>query len=242
MADDQMTLWKKEELELPIRTSPVRFAVDRGNGFSSEAWGVQVENTGDAYIYCRTGLPGQKVSLHESGKQHISFNVDDPSMKSYTGDRFMNQWSEPQYDDKAIPTLRLLFPTWGFQINSQQRDEQRAKWKKNQVLIPAHKEMVTVVSFVIVDSGRTLRKEDGSPPSAPFGVLRLRQGKSLFAIAGYEPERDLKDMVDKALQEIADMNDPKDMEGDNLTICLTGYTLENCIFMLPLLARYSPRL
>ena len=105
--------------------------------------------------------------------------------------------------------------------------------------------MVTVVSFVIVDDGTRLQKEEGSPPSAPFGVLRLRPGKSLFAIAGYEPERDLREKVDGALKEmlreVAATKDLKELEGEDLEICLTGYTLENCVFMLPLSGRYSAK-
>ena len=108
------------------------------------------------------------------------------------------------------------------------------------MLIPGDDEMVTVVSFVIMDDGVRLRKEKGSPLSVPFGVLRLRPGKSLWVIAGYEPEGDLRDAAGRALKEIAFATDPKQLEGEDLTICLTGYTVENCAFMLPLLGRYTP--
>ncbi|MCY4460009.1 MAG: hypothetical protein OXC26_06360 [Albidovulum sp.] len=245
MSNDEMTLWRRDGLVLPIRTSPIRFAVDRGNGLTSDAWGVSVEKNGDAYIYCRGGLRGQKVSLHSSGKQHISFNEDDPSMRNYKGDRFMNQWQEPEYEGKAIPTCRLLFPRWGLQLAPEQRKRKQARWDKNQVLIPGHAKMVTVVSFVIVDDGMRLRKEEGSLPSAPFGVLRLRPGKTLCAIAGYEPERNLREKVDDALREMAReieaTNDPNELGGKVLETCLTGYTLENCVFMLPLWARYTAK-
>lgn len=253
MINDQMILYARNGLKLPITTSPIRFAVEKGNGFKSNAWGVQVEKKKsgdvDAYVYCRDGMRAQKVSLHCSGKQHISFNEDDPSMRHYTGDRFMNQWREPQYDGKAIPTLRLLFPTWGLQLSSEQRTDNQSKWDRNQVLIPGHKEMVTVVSFVIVDEGTRLRKVNGSPPAGVFGVLRLRPGKTLAAIAGYEPERDLREKADEALKKIVAMNVvPKALKElaamnvvpKNLSICLTGYALENSAFMLPLLFRYIP--
>ena len=73
--------------------------------------------------------------------------------------------------------------------------------------------MVTVVSFVIVDDGTRLQKEKGSPPSAPFGVLRLRPGKSLFVIASYEPEENLREKVDEALKKIASTTDPETVGG-----------------------------
>ena len=47
----------------------------------------------------------------------------------------------------------------------------------------------------------------------------------------------LKEMV----REIATTKDPKELEGEDLEICLTGNTLENCVFMLPLSARYTAK-
>ena len=236
-----MTLWKRDGLELPLKTAPIRFAVQRRGGITSNAWGVNVERTGDAYIYCRDAMKDQKVSLHASGKQHISFDKNASNMRFDKGDRFMNQWWEPRHDERAIPTLRLLFPTWGLGLNAQQRKKTQRVWDRNGVLIPGDDEMITVVSFVIVDDDTRLRKAEESPPSAPFGVLRLRPGKSLFVIASYEPEGELRKKVDDALKEIASTTDPKLLEGDeDLTICLTGYTVENCTFMLPLSARYTP--
>ena len=241
MSNDEMTLWKRNDLELPLRTDPIRFAVKKRSGLTSNSWGVRVERMGDAYIYCRDAMKDQKVSLHASGKQHISFNKNALSMRSYTGGRFMNQWQEPQHSQKAVPTFRLLFPFWGLSLNAEQRGRVHAIWDKNDVLIEGHDKMVTVVSFVIVDDGTRLQKEKGSPPSAPFGVLRLRTGKSLFVIASYEPERDLREKVDEALKEIVSTTDPKLLEGEDLDICLTGYTVENSAFMLPLRARYRPQ-
>jgi hypothetical protein len=105
MSTDQMTLWRRDGLQLPLRTTRIRFAVMRKHGFTSNSWGVVVNRKGDAYIYCRDDLKDQKVSLHASGKQHISFNENTPSMRFYAGDRFMNRWREPQHTQKAIPTL-----------------------------------------------------------------------------------------------------------------------------------------
>ena len=237
-----MTLWKRDGLELPLRTGPIRFAVLRRDGITSNSWGVRVKRTGDAYIYCRDGMKDQKVSLHASGKQHISINKSNPRMRAFADNRFLNQWREPQHTEKAVPTLRLLFPYWGLVLNERQRRSAESVWENNNVLIPGHDEMVTVVSFVLIDDGTRLRKEDGSPPSAPFGVLRLRPGKSLFVIASYEPERDLREKAVEALRAIASTTDPKLLEGEDFTVCLTGYTVENCVFILPLSARYTPRI
>ena len=241
MSKDQITFWKRNGLELPLRTSPIRFAITKNDGFTSNSWGVRIEKKGDAYVYCRDSMQGQKVSLHTSGKQHISFDKNTLNMKFNDNDRFMNQWWEPKHTGEAIPTLRLLFPTWGLSLNTEQRNETQTVWEKNDVLIPADDKMVTVVSFIIMDDTTRLRKTEGSPPCALFGILRLRPGKSLFVIAGYEPEGDLRGIADAALREIASTTDRKLWEGDeDITICLTGYTVKNCIFMLPLSAQYTP--
>ena len=76
MSHDKLTFWIRNGLALPLRTECIRFAVERRNGLTSNAWGVRVEKTGDAYIYCRDTLKDQKVSLHASGKQHISVSKE----------------------------------------------------------------------------------------------------------------------------------------------------------------------
>ena len=85
MSNDEMTLLKRNGLELPLRTYPIRFAVKRRGGFTSNSWGVRVERKGDAYIYCRDSMKDQKVSLHASGKQHISFNENAASREVLYG-------------------------------------------------------------------------------------------------------------------------------------------------------------
>ena len=52
MINNEMTLWKRDGLELSLRTDCIRFAVMVRDGLTSNTWGVRVEQTGDAYIYC----------------------------------------------------------------------------------------------------------------------------------------------------------------------------------------------
>ena len=244
MGNDSMTFQIRDGLELPLRAQPIRFAVEWRNGLTSNAWGVYVEKKRekdvDAYISCRDHMKGQKVSLHASGKQHISFPKDFPGMGFSTGDRFMNQWREPQYTQNAIATFRLLFPPWGLRLNDEQRRKFQTVWDKNDVWVPGDDKSMAVVSFVIVNDSKRLRKAEGSPPSAPLGVLKLRPGKRLVVIAGYEPEGNWRETVENALKKIDSTTDPTQLEGDDLTICLTGDTVANSVFMLPLSVRYNP--
>lgn len=241
MSAEEMTLCRRDGIELPLRAAPIRFAVTGEGGFTSNSWGVYLVKKGDAYVRCRDAMTDQKVSLHASGKQHIRISDSALRKASLPGDGFMNQWWEPKHGKKAVPTLRLLFPPWGLSLDARQRAKVQDKWDKNDVLIPAHAEMVTVVSFVILDDSVRLRKEEGSPPSAPLGALKLGTGKSLFVIAGYESEGDLRAKADAALKQIARPPEVELSDGENLEVCLTGNTVENSTFILPLSVRYRRR-
>lgn len=230
---EEMVLWTKNNLKLPKESSPINFAVQKRSGLTSNAWGVQVENTGDAYIYCRDNMKGQKASLHASGKQHISFDENAPGMAKLTGRRFMNQWWEPQSESEAIATFKLVFPSWGIGLDAGQRIASRSKWNRNHVLIEGHDKFLTVISFVIIDDDKTLRKKEGSPPSYPIGILPLRPGKTLYVVAGWEPERNLKTRVNAALKKIpAAQAVPEEFRGNVLSLCLTGYSSTNSAFMV----------
>ena len=229
---EEMTFWTRHGLTLPRRESPIRFAVQQGNGLTSNAWGVHVENTGDAYVYCRDDLKGQKISLHKSGKQHISFDRG-LACQMGSSDRFMNQWHEPYFTQETIATLRLLFPAWGVGLNEQHRRTAKSAWNKNDLLIHGHDEFMTVVSFVIVDDGVTIRKKMGSYACCPIGILPLRPGKRLWVIAGWQPEGNLKTRVEEALSQIPVRKyPPEDAMGKTLSMCLTGESSPDSIYMV----------
>ena len=99
---------------LPLRSSPMRFAVMRKDGLSSNAWRVWVDPAPDAYVLCRDHMKEMKASLHQSGKQHIAF-TSKTGIEMTKGSRFWNQWTEPQYYDgsQVIPTLNLFFSRLG---------------------------------------------------------------------------------------------------------------------------------
>ena len=198
MSDEQLIFSVKSGVELPCRQSPLRFAVQMENGLTSNAWGVGVEKKGDAYIYCRDNMRGQKISLHKSGKQHISLDrslLSAPTIES----RFMNQWREPE-GSPVVPTFTLFFPRWGVGLNAEQRDTAKSTWAKNDILIRGDEACLTVVSFVILDAALTVPE---MPSRRPIGVLSLGSEKTLWVIAGREPERDLKALVEAALVTLA---------------------------------------
>ena len=64
---EEISFRTRSRLTLPMRKSPIRFAVQQTSGITSNAWGVQTENTGDAYVYCRDCMKGQKSAYIDPG-------------------------------------------------------------------------------------------------------------------------------------------------------------------------------
>ena len=152
----------------------------------------------------------------------------------------MNQWWEPQHETEAVATFKLVFPPWGIGLDADQRNTSRSTWNKNHVLIEGHDEFLTVLSFVIIDDNKTLRKKHGSPPSYPIGVLPLRPGKTLYVVAGWEPEGNLGARVDEALKKIPVAQAvPEEARGKVLSLCLTGYLSTNSAFMVVVPAQWN---
>ena len=187
MSSEQLNIYTRKNRTLPFTESPIRFAVTKKNGLTSNAWGVRVEETGDAYIYCRDMMKELKISLHQSGKQHIAFTKGS-ELEMTPGSRFWNQWREPPSQRPPVPTFKLVFPGWTLSFNEEDRKKGRPKkWDTNDILIEADDKLLTVVSFFITDTGCVPRQK--GLPSHPIGILPLRQGKDLCVLALREHER-----------------------------------------------------
>lgn len=228
-----LSLSAGKEALTPITESPIRFAVFYRNGCMSNAWGVKVEDTGDAYIYCRDNMAGQKVSLHASGKQHISLDPNPAANISHK--EFMNQWHEPK---EGIPTLRLIFPYWGVQLKEDQmiRD---SVWNKNGLFIEGHHEFLTVVSFFIVNEKAVMTKT-GGPPVFLMGELPLTPGKKLGITAGWEPDNGFKTKVKEALSQAANGMSEEALAKTNV-LCLMGWNEPNSAFMTTIPVTYKKK-
>lgn len=226
-----------KEAQVPTAINPIRFSILYRNWNTSNAWGVTVEKTFDGYIYCRDNMKGQKVSLHVSGKQHISIDPNSPSTVNLTDKQFMNQWHEP---DEGIATFRLVFPPWGIQLNEQQREKFHSTWKKNDIYIEGHHEFLTVVSFFIVGEGTTLRKR-GEFPGFLLGELPLKADTKLSIVAEWEPQRELKPTIERALRGTRSfVNMVGKYPNQTLAACVTGTCgIPNSIYMVSFPVVYS---
>ncbi len=211
---------------MPITKNPIRFAVLYRNGRTSNAWGVKVKDAGDAYIYCRDNMPGQKVSLHASGKQHISIDPTTQSTANITHKEFMSQWHEPE---EGIATFKLIFPPWGIQLSDEQTKDYGSKWKKNDIYVEGHHEFLTVVSFYILNEKANFHKK-GEFPGFLLCELPLKAGKKLGITAEWAPDRGFKTRVENAFSELVKGLSEQLLE-QTRALCVTGWNSPNSAFM-----------
>ena len=237
-AHTMFSLSTSQDAQVPMRKNPIRFAVLFRNGCTSNAWGVTVKPSGDAYIYCRDNMKGQEISLHASGRQHISIDPNTRHTTILTEKQFANRWHEP---DEGVATFRLLFPHWGIQLNQAQRNRLQSTWSKNDIYVEGHHEFLTLVSFYIVNDTAKFQKQ-GEFPGFLLGELPLRVGKKLGITAEWQPERDFKDKIGNAIMRMsATAQVWKDHADRTLAMCMTGNNGEpNSMYMVTFPVVYSP--
>ena len=163
------------------------------------------------------------------------------------GSRFWNQWNEPPQQRPAIPSFKLLFPSWGVQLTEDDRvktSEIKQRWKDNHVLIEGDDKNLTVVSFIILDDSTTLTLT-GTHSENLIGILPFRFGKSLFVVSNIEPEGDLRSKVESGLPK-ADLHlaqwlvDAQE-KGDTPVACMSGDSTEGYAYMVVVPLRASAR-
>ena len=236
-------------IQLPIRRSPLRFAVMRKNGLCSNAWGVYVDNNGEVYISCRDGARELKVSLHKSGQQHIAFTRES-GILTMEGDRFWNQWTEPHHSNSSplIPSFKLVFPSWALGLTYDDRRSNPKIWSKNQIIIESSEvPLVTQVSFLKTDDDFTMSHSDftlnhgeftvsnSDSSSYPLGVIPAAAGKNLWVIAHHGPEGNLRDLIVGAISQMNSTMDKsifREHAGSVLSACFSGFHHDGWAYLL----------
>ena len=222
---------KKSVLELPLTKAPINFSVWRSDGLSSNRWGVNTSKNGDVYVYCRDVPDAEKVTLHTSGRQHISITSKTAERTGATS-RFGPVWKEPEFEREAIPTFSLIFPPWGVGMRYEPKE-----LTKDELLIVGHREKLVVVHFFIVDSAKKMK---GQLPHFVLGQVTLRPEKTLYIIAWKEPQNDLLERIRNVFPKISPMFSELKLDEDDYTICLQGYRGSNSAFMVTVPVHYTP--
>ncbi|MCY4341926.1 MAG: hypothetical protein OXE48_11295 [Gammaproteobacteria bacterium] len=235
--DHTMFSLSKNDVELPTDENPLRFAVLYRNGRTSNTWGLNVRPTGDAYIYCRDNMQGQKISLHASGMQHIAIEPSPNNSVPLNKDRFMNRWHQP---DEGVASFRLVFPPWGIQLTEEQCNQFASTWARNNHWVEGHHELLTVVSFFIVQEKTKLTKK-GKFPGFVLAEQPLKEGKKLSVTTEWQHERGLKDNILNSLYRSASFaSTVRDFLGKPLTLCVTGAVgSPNSVYMVAFQIAYT---
>lgn len=220
-------------LPLPITQGPINFSVLRSDGLISNRWGVGMNGKGDAYVYCRDNPNAEKVSLHASGRQHISI-TGETAKRIGAASRFGNVWNEPEFHSAATATFSLVFPPWGIGLNLSQA---LLNPRKKELLIVGHKEKLVVVSFFIVDAGSNMR---GRIPHFVLGRLPIRERKTLHVIAWKEPQNGLIDLIRGTFPHMSRTLFEQGLGEDDYTMCFQGYRGSNSAYMVVVPVHYTP--
>ena len=232
----------RNDLELPLRESPVRFSIMRSNGLSSNAWRVWVEKDGNAYIRSRDHLQDLKISLHKFGKQHVAFTPESKHEMT-EGNRFWDQWWEPDHyrGPQVVPTFKLYFPSWALTLTQAIRDSNPRVWDNNQIAIEAAETpMATVISFVITDDDVKMRFNTiGDSRNFPLAILPVRPGKTLWVVACYRPEGDMQSLAEQGMSAFAENyasrpdQCPAMQDGEVLGMRVSGKVPDGGTFVMP---------
>ena len=218
---------------LPIEKPPLNFSVFRTDGLFSKRWGINTNGKGDAYIYCRDESDREKVSLHASGRQHISLSgkVLDGQ---HDGGRVGPVWSEPDFSDGAVATFSLIFPPWGLGVKPKPR-----KKYKDELLIIGHREKLIVIRFFVVESGKHL---NGSMPHVLLGKLPLVSDREVQIFACKDPDNGLMERIkESSFPEMAATFDQLNLQNDDYVLDLAGFLGPNSAFLLSIPVKYTPR-
>ena len=217
----------------PLTRGSINFSVVRSDGLVSNRWGVNLNGKGDAYVYCRDVPDAEKVSLHASGRQHISI-TSETAKRTGGKNRFGPVWTEPRFDTEAVATFTLVFPPWGV---SREASETHVKPSKDELLIIGHKEKLVLVSFFIADVERNMR---GRIPHFALAQLPIREGKTLHMIAWKEPRHDLMDRICATFPQISGTFAQGGHGEGDYTLYLSGFRAPNSAYMVVVPVKYTP--
>ena len=223
----------KDGMVLPIRRSPIRFAVRHKNGLSSKSWIVQAKSSGDAYVMCRDDHSEIKASLHQSGVSRIGFTGESGETMP-DGSRVWNEWKCPRLDGdaKIVPLLRILFPDWSLRIPYSNR-QSNPSWQKVDCFVETgHDGLLTIITIHQVATNTTVRQGDGI--NYPIGVLPMGEGRRLIVMANRVPELNLRQAIENSIQSIkpAELGMRYMDDDSTLSMLITGYNGDGTGFML----------
>jgi hypothetical protein len=178
-----------------------RIIVGTAPGPRSGRW--QVDTSDDDVYVTHEGLRKDvKTSFHASGQNHHKMSEGGADRWLPAGsDRITMKWGEPEeFAPSGRTLLEIVIPTDHLMVP--QEEPPLAKRERTALLDPAPPGEATVLSFVLIKPGTTLRPPKGLP-SAFIASLSLPTRGALVIVATYQAYVDLKHAVDAAMPEMS---------------------------------------
>lgn len=194
----QIYTWSSEDLRFPLRESSFSFAVRGRGGAVSSPWRVKV-NDGDVYIVTRDSVEDIKISLHESGRQHIR-------LRSEIYGRNPMVWEEPALESPVRASVKLLFPVWSLGIGpTKDLDQSKIQrlWNRNDFFVESedNENFLISVCFVLTPPGVTVQLPS-YPPMGTAAILSVGAKKELHMIVRREHRLNMREGIKARLDEM----------------------------------------
>jgi hypothetical protein len=150
-------------VDLPIRSTPLRFAIGDPAGRSSNSWRVWVERDSSVYIKCRDNYSELKVSLPYEWRMALTSEAirARPELTAGGQDRAWERWDPPAVIlPGVISAIRLQFIYSELAVTPELR---KAKlWRETQFVEPAPNSDITLANIFISDREQLLQARDAT--------------------------------------------------------------------------------
>ncbi len=178
-----------------------RIIVGNAPGPRSGRW--QIDTYDDDVYLAHEGLRKDvKTSLHASGQNHHKMSESAADRWLPAGsDRITMKWGAPrEFAPGGRILLGIVIPTDHLMVPDE--EPPLKKRERTCLLDPAPPGDATLLSFVLIEPGTTLRSRK-SVPSALVASFSLPTRGALVVVATYQPYVELKRAVDAALPEMS---------------------------------------
>lgn len=216
--DDLPNVHATAGARLPLRTSPLIFALRNSDKTTEILWGVGVARGRNVFIYCSSRYPDDahwhgklKRALRRVGHNEVSL-APGILMHLLPGQCLWLSWPEHRATDVVLPCYTLYMPDvdWGVRLTDEERTGQARKFRvlrEPHVMIDGVRghDKVIAISLLRLKRGRSVDRVDGRPVST-MGVLSFNADYSVHvtvALDIVERLREVREQINGRLDLLA---------------------------------------
>ena len=203
---------------LPLRTSPLLFALRNSDKTIENLWGVGVARGRNAFVYCGSRYPDDahwhgrlKRALRRVGHNEVSL-APGILMHLLPGQCLWLSWPEQLATDVVLPCYTLYMPDvdWGVRFTDEERIRQARKFRalrEPHILVDGagESDKVIAISLLRLKRGTSLGPIDGRPVLT-MGVLPFDSDFSIrvtVALASAEQLREVREQMGERMARLS---------------------------------------